>query len=49
VGYTRAGREGTYDVKCYQAGGESTIIKLIATADGARTRAQRPLKKIEAP
>jgi uncharacterized cupredoxin-like copper-binding protein len=35
VGYTVPGEEGAYDVKCYQPGGKSTIIKLVATADGA--------------
>ena len=34
VGYTVPDEEGTYDVKCYQPGGKSTIITLVATADG---------------
>ncbi|MEO6197511.1 MAG: hypothetical protein ABIP58_05305, partial [Dehalococcoidia bacterium] len=34
VGYTVPDEKGTYDVKCYQPGGESTIIALVATADG---------------
>jgi hypothetical protein len=33
VGYTVPGDEGTYDVKCYQPGGASTIIALVATSD----------------
>jgi len=34
VGYTVPDEEGTYDVKCYQPGGKSTIIHLVATSDG---------------
>lgn len=34
VGYTVPGDEGTYDVKCYQPGGASTIIALVATSEG---------------
>ncbi len=34
VGYAVPDEEGTYDVKCYQPGGKSTIIKLVATAAG---------------
>ena len=35
VGYTVPDEEGTYDVKCYQPGGVSTIVKLVAGDGGA--------------
>jgi uncharacterized cupredoxin-like copper-binding protein len=35
AGYTVPGEEGTYDIKCYQPGGASTIIALVATGDGS--------------
>jgi hypothetical protein len=37
VGYTVPDEEGTYDVKCYQPGGVSTIVALVATSDGGNT------------
>lgn len=35
IGYTVPNEPGTYDVKCYQPGGVSTIVKLEASGDGA--------------
>jgi uncharacterized cupredoxin-like copper-binding protein len=35
AGYTVPGDEGTYDIKCYQPGGASTVIALVATSDGS--------------
>jgi hypothetical protein len=35
VGYTVPDEESTYDVKCYQPGGASTIVKLVAGAGTA--------------
>jgi uncharacterized cupredoxin-like copper-binding protein len=34
IGYTVPNEPGTYDVKCYQPGGVSTIVKLVAGGDG---------------
>jgi uncharacterized cupredoxin-like copper-binding protein len=35
AGFTVPDEEGTYDIKCYQPGGESTIVALVATSDGS--------------
>jgi len=35
IGYTVPDEESTYDVKCYQPGGASTIVKLVAGAGTA--------------